>query len=127
MGKILKKKEICHLPMRGFGNRTRAYLRVQDGCSNFCTYCIVPYTRGPSLSLNLPEVMNQANRFQQAGHKEIVLTGIHVGMYGRDLEEEVDIADLMLALCQAHPDIRFRLSSVEPTEISDKLLLWLRV
>jgi threonylcarbamoyladenosine tRNA methylthiotransferase MtaB len=122
MGKILKKKKICHLPMRGFGNRTRAYLRVQDGCNNFCTYCIVPYTRGPSLSLSLPEVMKQADRFQQARHKEIVLTGIHVGMYGRDLEEESDIADLMLTLCQSHPDIRFRLSSIEPTEISDKLL-----
>ncbi|MBU0942845.1 MAG: tRNA (N(6)-L-threonylcarbamoyladenosine(37)-C(2))-methylthiotransferase MtaB [Proteobacteria bacterium] len=122
MGKILKKKEICHLPMRRFGNRTRAYLRVQDGCNNFCTYCIVPYTRGPSLSLNLAEIMSQANRFQQAGHKEIILTGIHVGMYGRDLEEESDIADLIFTLCQAHPDIRFRLSSIEPQEISDKLL-----
>ena len=122
MGKILKKKEICPLPMRRFGNRTRAYLRVQDGCNNFCTYCIVPYTRGPSRSLELSEVLSQAKRFEEAGHKEIVVTGIHVGMYGRDLDRHYDIADLMLALCQAHPDIRFRLSSIEPQEISDKLL-----
>ncbi len=122
MGRILKKKEICPLPMRRFGNRTRAYLRVQDGCSNFCTYCIVPYTRGPSRSLKLSEVLSQAKRFEQAGHKEIVLTGIHVGMYGRDLEEQTDIADLMLTLCQTHPDIRFRLSSIEPQEMSDRLL-----
>lgn len=122
MGKILKKKEICPLPMRRFGNRTRAYLRVQDGCNNFCTYCIVPYTRGPSRSLELSEVLSQAKRFEEAGHKEIVVTGIHVGMYGRDLDRQYDIADLMLALCQAHPDIRFRLSSIEPQEISDKLL-----
>lgn len=108
--------------MRRFGNRTRAYLRVQDGCSNFCTYCIVPYTRGPSRSLKLSEVLSQAKRFEQAGHKEIVLTGIHVGMYGRDLEEQTDIADLMLTLCQTHPDIRFRLSSIEPQEMSDRLL-----
>lgn len=122
MGRILKKKEICNLPMRRFGNRTRAYLRVQDGCNNFCTYCIVPYTRGPSRSLELSEVLSQAKRFEQAGHKEIVLTGIHVGMYGRDLEHQCDIADLMLTLCQAHPGIRFRLSSIEPQEISDRLL-----
>ena len=122
MGKILKKKEICKLPMKRFGNRTRAYLRVQDGCSNFCTYCIVPYTRGPSRSLELKEILEQAARFEEAGHKEIVVTGIHVGMYGQDLEEKLDITDLMIALCEAQPDIRFRLSSIEPQEITDKLL-----
>ncbi len=122
MGRILKKKEICRLPMQRFGNRTRAYLRVQDGCNNFCTYCIVPYTRGPSRSLKLSEILAQAARFAKAGHREIVVTGIHVGMYGRDLEKKSDITDLMLALCEAQPDIRFRLSSIEPQEISDKLL-----
>jgi threonylcarbamoyladenosine tRNA methylthiotransferase MtaB len=122
MGRILQKKEICSLPMRRFGDRTRAYLRVQDGCSNFCTYCIVPYTRGPSRSLALSEVLAQAARFEEAGHREIVVTGIHVGMYGKDLEEGYDIAALMEALCKAHPDIRFRLSSIEPQEISEELL-----
>ncbi len=122
MGRILNKKEICNLPMHRFGDRTRAYIRVQDGCTNFCTYCIVPYTRGPSLSLPLEEVLAQTARFENAGHKEIVVTGIHVGMYGKDFAEELDIADLMLELCNAHPDIRFRLSSIEPQEITDKLL-----
>ncbi len=119
---ILKKKEICKLPIKRFGNRTRAYLRVQDGCSNFCTYCIVPYTRGPSRSLDLQDILEQTGRFEKAGHKEIVVTGIHVGMYGQDLQEKLDITDLMIALCEAYPDIRFRLSSIEPQEISDKLL-----
>lgn len=122
MGKILKKTEICKLPMKRFGNRTRAYLRVQDGCSNFCTYCIVPYTRGPSRSLEHNGILEQARRFEKAGHKEIVVTGIHVGMYGQDLKEELDITDLMIALCRAQPDMRFRLSSIEPQEITDKLL-----
>lgn len=122
MGRILSKKEICDLPMQRFGDRTRAYIRVQDGCTNFCTYCIVPYTRGPSRSVSLSEVLEQSKRFEEAGHKEIVVTGIHVGMYGKDLKEEYDIADLMLTLCKAHPSIRFRLSSIEPQEISDKLL-----
>ncbi|MEN8200074.1 MAG: radical SAM protein, partial [Thermodesulfobacteriota bacterium] len=122
MGKILKQKKICSLPMRRFGNRTRSYLRVQDGCSNFCTYCIVPYTRGPSRSLGLDEVLAQADRFAEAGHREIVVTGIHVGMYGKDLDEGVDIARLMSELCHAQPEVRFRLSSIEPLEISDQLL-----
>ena len=122
MGRILQKKETCPLPMRRFGDRTRAYLRVQDGCSNFCTYCIVPYTRGPSRSVPLAEILARAARFEEAGHREIVVTGIHVGMYGNDLEEGCNIAGLMVALCRAHPDIRFRLSSIEPQEISEQLL-----
>jgi len=122
MGRILSKKEISILPMRRFGDRTRAYIRVQDGCTNFCTYCIVPYTRGPSRSLPLDEVLAQTARFEEAGHKEIVVTGIHVGMYGKDFDTKLDIADLMLALCTEHPKIRFRLSSIEPQEITDKLL-----
>ena len=122
MGRILSKKDVCDLPMQRFGDRTRAYIRVQDGCTNFCTYCIVPYTRGPSRSVPLTDVLTQTARFEKAGHKEIVVTGIHVGMYGKDLEEGHDIADLMVAICQAHPDIRFRLSSIEPQEITDTLL-----
>ncbi len=122
MGKILKKDTVSKLPMKRFGSRTRAYLRVQDGCNNFCTYCIVPYTRGPSRSLALTDILEQAQRFSDAGHKEMVITGIHVGMYGKDLNENMDITDLMVALCEAHPAIRFRLSSIEPQEITDKLL-----
>lgn len=121
-GKICRKKEICRLPVRHFGNRTRACLRVQDGCHNFCTYCIVPYTRGPSRSLPLAEVLDQAAIFAAEGHREMVVTGIHVGLYGNDLREEVDCVELMRRLCLAHPEIRFRLSSIEPTEISDELL-----
>ncbi len=122
MGRILNKKEICDLSMKRFDNRTRAYIRVQDGCSNFCTYCIVPYTRGPSRSAGIGEILEQTASFEKAGHREIVVTGIHVGLYGKDLDEGYDIAELMLKLCLSHPDIRFRLSSIEPQEISEKLL-----
>ena len=122
MGRISQKKEICRLPVRHFGNRTRACLRVQDGCHNFCTYCIVPYTRGPSRSLPLGEVLEQAAIFAEEGHKEMVVTGIHVGQYGKDLEDGSDYVELMKRLCLAHPEIRFRLSSIEPMEISDELL-----
>ena len=122
MGKILKKTEICDLPVRRFNDRTRAFLRVQDGCNSYCTYCIVPYTRGPSRSLPAGEVLRQAEIFAREGHKEIVVTGIHTGMYGKDLKEGKDIASLLQDLCAATPAVRYRLSSIEPLEIRDELL-----
>ncbi len=109
-----------------FPNRTRAFLKVQDGCDSFCSYCIVPYTRGRSRSMPLEELIKQAQTLERNGHQEIVVTGIHVGMYGKDLLPRRDIADLLETLCQATPQIRYRLSSIEPTEISWKLLTLMR-
>jgi threonylcarbamoyladenosine tRNA methylthiotransferase MtaB len=122
LGAIDEAREICRLPVRHFGDRTRAYLRIQDGCESYCTYCIVPYTRGPSRSLPVSEVVDQAVIFAEEGYREIVLTGIHIGYYGRDLETSVDIADLLDMLSHKTPDVRYRISSLEPTEISDRLI-----
>lgn len=122
MGKISQKKEICDLPISHFGDRTRAFLRVQDGCNSFCTYCIVPYTRGPSRSLPIGRILDQAHSLASSGYKEIVVTGIHVGLYGQDLQEDHDIVSLMKNLCDSTPNIRYRLSSIEPLEISNRLL-----
>ncbi len=122
IGKISKKTDICHLPVRRFNDRTRAFLRVQDGCNSYCTYCIVPYTRGISRSLPAAEVLRQAEIFAAEGHKEIVVTGIHAGMYGKDLQEGKDIGALLQDLCQATPTVRYRLSSIEPLEINRNLL-----
>ncbi|WP_136806141.1 tRNA (N(6)-L-threonylcarbamoyladenosine(37)-C(2))-methylthiotransferase MtaB [Desulfosediminicola flagellatus] len=122
LGSISEATEICRLPVRHFGDRTRAYLRVQDGCESFCTYCIVPFTRGPSRSLPLDEVIEQAKTFSEEGYKELVLTGIHLGYYGRDLTAPTDITELVDRLSLETPEIRYRISSLEPTEITDKLL-----
>ncbi len=122
LGSISMAKEICQLPVRSFGDRTRAYLRVQDGCESFCTYCIVPYTRGPSRSLSITEAVNQARTFAAEGYKEIVLTGIHLGYYGRDLANQSSITDLIDILSLETPEVRYRISSLEPTEITEKLL-----
>lgn len=122
IGKISKKTNICDLPVRRFNDRTRAFLRVQDGCNSYCTYCIVPYTRGPSRSLPAADVLRQAEIFATEGHKEIVVTGIHAGMYGKDLQEGKDIVSLMEDLCRTTPEIRYRLSSIEPLEINKQLL-----
>ncbi len=122
MGTIGETKEICRLPVRRFGERSRAYLRVQDGCESFCTYCIVPYTRGPSRSLPVGEVIEQARIFAEEGHKEIVLTGIHLGYYGKDLPGQNDLLSLLDKLTLATPETSYRISSLEPLEISESLL-----
>ena len=122
MGQIRRKKEILDLPVRRFSDRTRAWLRVQDGCDNFCSYCIVPFTRGRSRSLPLAGVLRQAEVFAAEGYREMVVTGINVGKYGLDLAEGETIYSLLDRLCTGFPDIRLRLSSIEPTEVNDRLL-----
>jgi len=122
MGKIREKKEICDLPVTRFRERTRAYLRIQDGCDNFCSYCIVPYTRGRSRSVPLAGVLEQAAVFAEQGYRELVITGINVGKYGLDLAEEQTIYRLLDRLCRDFSGLRFRLSSIEPTEVNDVLL-----
>jgi threonylcarbamoyladenosine tRNA methylthiotransferase MtaB len=122
MGKIREKKEICDLPVKRFRGRTRAYLRIQDGCDNFCSYCIVPYTRGRSRSLPLAGVLEQTAVFSEQGYRELVITGINVGKYGLDLSEGETIYSLLDRLCRDFPGLRLRLSSIEPTEVNDQLL-----
>lgn len=119
-------REIAPLRVDKFEGRTRAYLRVQDGCESYCSYCIVPYARGRSRSLPIAEVERQVSMYQQAGHREIVITGIHVGRYGLDLSENCNITLLLDRLCNGFPSIRFRLSSIEPLEITDALLKLMR-
>ncbi len=114
--------KICSLPVQRFNGRTRAYLRIQDGCNNFCSYCIVPFTRGRSRSLPLAEVLNQVEVFVEEGYQELVITGINVGKYGLDLAEGEDIYSLLETLCTRFPTMRIRLSSVEPTEVNKRLL-----
>ena len=117
-----EKKDIFDLPVRHFSGRTRAYLRIQDGCNNFCSYCIVPHTRGRSRSLPKDQVFAQAEIFADAGYTELVITGINTGKYGQDLPKKENIASLLGQLCAHFPQLRFRLSSIEPTEISEEFL-----
>ncbi|MGB5985104.1 MAG: tRNA (N(6)-L-threonylcarbamoyladenosine(37)-C(2))-methylthiotransferase MtaB [Desulfobacterales bacterium] len=106
----------------GSPGRTRAFFKIQDGCNAFCTYCIVPHARGPSRSLRLEDVMVGLQRYGQAGFKEVVLTGIHLGQWGRDLAPPQEIEALLDAVRQARPVARVRLSSMEPNEVSDGLI-----
>jgi len=108
-----------------FRDRTRAYLKVQDGCNSFCSYCIVPLARGRNRSLPLRRAVAQAKEFASSGYREIVLTGIHLGAYGEDLRPPVALLDLLLALETAAGIPRIRLSSIEPGEFTPSLVEFL--
>jgi len=103
------------------GNRARPFVKIQDGCNDFCTYCIVPYTRGPSRSRNLKDVLNEIRFVSSTGAKEVVLTGIHLGRYGLDLSPASSLLILSRRILE-ETSIRLRISSIEPTELSDELL-----
>lgn len=100
---------------------TRAYMKVQDGCNRYCTYCIIPYARGHIRSRSIEDSVREAKRLAKAGYQEIILTGIHVGSYGYDLGEE-RLIDLIEAIAKVDGIERIRLSSVEPNVIDDKFM-----
>ncbi|MGD2175024.1 MAG: tRNA (N(6)-L-threonylcarbamoyladenosine(37)-C(2))-methylthiotransferase MtaB [Candidatus Brocadiaceae bacterium] len=106
----------------GFGGRTRAFMKVQEGCDAGCSYCILPRVRGAPRSRPLEDALAEAGRLVEAGFREIVLTGIHLGLYGRDLAEEAALADLVTALAGLSRLERLRLSSIEALEVSPELL-----
>lgn len=99
----------------------RAYLKIQDGCDNFCSYCLIPYRRGRSRSRELNEIILETKKLVEAGYKEIVLTGIHVGGYGKDLNG-VTFSELVEKLSDIPSLFRLRISSIEASEIDDKLI-----
>jgi len=108
--------------IRSFSGRARAFLKVQDGCDAFCSYCILPYVRGRPRSRPLADVRAEARRLAKAGFAEIVVTGIHTGFYGRDLPERPSLAQAVLAVAETDGVQRVRLSSVEAHEVTDELL-----
>lgn len=103
-------------------DRARAYLKVQDGCEQFCTYCIIPYARGPIRSRTIESAVRESDKLIEAGFKEIILTGIHLGLYGRDIGNGTTLATLLSNLILKDKEVRWRLSSLEPIELSDEIL-----
>ena len=117
---------LAPLPVhRMLAGRARAFVKVQDGCDAFCSYCIVPYTRGKSRSLPAEDVKAQLAPLVEAGYREVVLTGIHLGQWGKDLEPSRSLTDLLEAVVPSNASFRLRLSSLEPMEWSRELLRWL--
>ena len=111
-----------HLPVKSFTGRTRAFLKVQEGCESFCSYCIVPYARGPIRSLEPHRVVELLRELERNGHREAVLTGIHLGKYGTDLGNGIDLYRLLVEIGRNRSQMRVRLSSLEPTEIGSDLI-----
>ena len=115
----LRRREFEVLSAGGMASRTRAMLKVEDGCVNFCTYCIIPFARGPVRSLPLEKAVEQTRELQEAGYREIVITGIEISSYGRDLPGNVGLIDLLEAVSAAAGEMRIRLGSLEPRTITD--------
>ena len=117
-----KKQSFVMMPVKKFMDRTRAFLKIQDGCDAFCSYCIVPYARGSVRSMEIKDVIRSINAFSEEGYKEIVLTGIHLGKYGKDISGRSELTGLLKIIANENPAYRIRLSSLEPGEINDELI-----
>ena len=119
LDEALRRREFEVLPAGGMAARTRAMLKVEDGCVNFCSYCIIPYARGPVRSLPLETAAAEVRRLRQDGYREIVLTGIEISSWGRDLPGKPALIDLMETVCREAGDMRVRLGSLEPRTITE--------
>ena len=120
LDEALKRRQFEVLPASGLEGRTRAMVKVQDGCVNFCSYCIIPYTRGPVRSAPLALAVEQAQALAQQGYREIVVTGIEIASWGVDLPGKPGLATLLEAICHAVPDLRVRLGSLEPRIVTEE-------
>ena len=116
-----KRRGFEELPAGSLSGRTRAYLKIEDGCQNYCAYCIIPYARGPVRSLPPERVRDEAGRLGREGYGEIVVTGIEISSYGKDLGGAVSLADAVEAVCAAAPHARVRLGSLEPGTVTAEL------
>ena len=119
LDKALRRREFEVLPAGGLEERTRAMLKVQDGCVNFCTYCIIPYTRGPVRSAPLEVALEQARELAARGYREIIVTGIEIASWGVDLPGKPAPTVLIEEICKAVPELRVRLGSLEPRIVTE--------
>ena len=115
----LHRHEFEILPAGGQMSRTRAMLKVEDGCRNFCTYCIIPFARGPVRSLPISEAVVQTGQLAAEGYQEVVITGIEISSWGQDLDGEKSLVDLLEAVSAAAGEMRLRLGSLEPRTITE--------
>lgn len=122
---IMEKKEFSHVFVENT-EKTRASLKIQDGCDNRCSYCIIPFARGRNRSADLDFILKQIKHYEDAGFKEIVLTGIHIGQWGQDLTAKKDLFFLLEQIEEKTSIPRYRLGSLNPLELDDKILEFLK-
>jgi len=118
---IINEKTFKQMPV-ALGERTRPFLKIQDGCNAFCTYCIVPYARGRSRSMPLKNILNNIIRIKKSGYREVVLSGIHLGRYGLDLSPQTNLTELIKHINKSRAIERVRLSSIEPLELTEAII-----
>ena len=123
---IMQARVFEDIPLHSAPHRTRAFLKIEDGCQNFCTFCIIPYARGPVKSRALSALAREMNHLVEAGFHEVVLTGIHLGAYGIDLAERPTLADACRTALAEEKLRRLRLGSLESVELSADLLELMR-
>jgi threonylcarbamoyladenosine tRNA methylthiotransferase MtaB len=119
---VKRERGVAVLGTRALPGHTRAFVKIQEGCNYTCTYCIIPTARGLSRSVTPREVMEQVKQLADGGYKEIVLTGIHLGGYGHDLNPKIDLTALVEMIADSGLMARLRLSSLDPREVPDRLL-----
>lgn len=119
---IFAQQEFKELPTAAENGKTRAFIKVQEGCNNYCAYCIIPYARGPLRSRRPESIIAEIKKLVERGFKEVVLTGIHTGAYGLDFNDGTDLATLVEKILTVPDLARLRLSSVEPNDITPELI-----
>ena len=119
---LRKEKAPIEMAAVTLDGHTRAFLKLQEGCDQFCTFCIVPFSRGTSRSVDPRRVMIALDDLHARGFKEVVLTGVHLGGYGKDLEPPVELAELLEMIAERCPLDRVRISSLDPEELSDRIV-----
>ena len=119
LDKPFERRIFEELPAGAVSGHTRALLKIQDGCVNFCSYCIIPYTRGRVRSLPMEAAVQQAAELDKKGYRELVITGIEIASYGVDLPRKPGLADVVYAIAEAAPYMRLRLGSIEPSVITE--------
>ncbi|MEA1901829.1 MAG: tRNA (N(6)-L-threonylcarbamoyladenosine(37)-C(2))-methylthiotransferase MtaB [Thermodesulfobacteriota bacterium] len=118
---IINEKTFKQMPV-ALGERTRPFLKIQDGCNAFCSYCIVPYARGRSRSMPLENILDNIIRIKKSGYREVVLSGIHLGRYGLDLSPQTNLTELIKHINKSRAIERVRLSSIEPLELTEAII-----
>ncbi len=120
---IMKQNKFEDISFKGYRQKTRAFLKIQEGCNMFCSYCIIPYARGPVRSRPIESILREAESLAEDGFKEIVLTGIHLGLYGHDLKDQnLFLFDVIKYISQISGIERIRLSSIEAMELTDDFI-----
>ena len=122
VGAVLKNKVFEDLKIEEYNNKTRAFLKIQDGCNRFCAYCLIPYTRGSVCSKDPKKVLDEIRSLAEHGFKEIILSGIHTASYGVDLDEKVTLVDLLEEIEKIDGIERVRIGSIDPTFFTEDVV-----